>query len=120
MLHRSMHNLSNPVDSMAPSSSSVPSSLPIGLRVSSETDSPADSHRSTSPFPEISVQICINDVSVDNPEDYHQQMGSEDEEDINLELIRRQKRRSSWCPEQERKKDEKEEKQRMLGINGRR
>lgn len=47
-------------------------------------------------------------------------MASEDEEDINVELIRRQKRRSSWCPEQERKKDEKEEKQRMLGINGRR
>lgn len=61
------------------------------------------------------IQICINDVSVDNNDDVN-----ENDDDLNLETIRRQKRRSSWCPEKERKKDEKEEKQRMLGVAGRR
>lgn len=113
-LYKSMLNLSS-IDSTAPVSPTSPCAV---LGAQCDGRSPSDPLCSRSLFPEISVQICINDVSVDNPEDFQTASGDEDEH--NLELIRRQKRRSSWCPEKERKRDEKEEKQRMLGVNGRR
>jgi len=66
------------------------------------------------------VQICINDVSVDGlvgccDDDI------DDEAAVSLETMRRaQKRRLSWCPANERKRDEKGETQKMLGVSGRR
>ena len=62
------------------------------------------------------IKICIDYVSGDGQAD---SIDCE-EDDLNFETFRRQKRRLSWCPENERKKDEKEEVQRMLGIGGRR
>jgi len=50
-------------------------------------------------------------------------MGGEfgDDLDPSLDLIKRQWRRSSWCPEEGRKKEEKHEKQKMiLAVVGKR
>jgi hypothetical protein len=67
------------------------------------------------------VQICINDVSVDGLVGCDDVDDDEEEDDLNLEAMRRgQKRRLSWCPENDRKREEKEETQKMLGISGRR
>ena len=58
--------------------------------------------------------IRVNDVAVES--------GGESEltAEPSPETMRRQWRRSSWCPEEERKKEEKQEKQRSLAIVGKR
>ena len=65
------------------------------------------------------VRICINDVTVDSTDDFSQDSGQENELTIGY-LKKQQKRRSSWCPEEGKKREEKREKARMLGIQGRR
>ena len=78
------------------------------------------------------VKICINDMTVDCTDDNYINIQSSsmitkdgaDDDDDNLDLIeqikRANKRRSSWCPEEGRKKEEKQEKQKMLNVTGRR
>ena len=78
--------------------------------------------------PESSVQICINDISMESADeeaaedaDDESPMIDDEEAQIRLEEVRKQRRRSSWCPEEERKKEDKEEKQKMLvALGGRR
>lgn len=70
--------------------------------------------------PDVGIQICINDVSVDQSStDF---IESQDGElDPGHDQIKRQWRRSSWCPEEGRKKEEKHEKQKMiLAVVGKR
>jgi len=72
------------------------------------------------PLPDVGIQICINDVSVDqSATDF---IDSQDGDlDPGLDQIKRQWRRSSWCPEEGRKKEEKHEKQKMiLAVVGKR
>ena len=73
-------------------------------------------------FCPLSLQICINDVTIGASDDYTVEGPSqEDGELLLIEEIKKSQRRSSWCPEEERKKDDKSEKQRLLlGVCGRR
>jgi len=68
------------------------------------------------------ITICINDVTVDSTDDYMVPSGGTDETNADfIEQVKKaNKRRSSWCPEEGRKKEEKHEKQKMLNISGRR
>jgi len=59
--------------------------------------------------------IRVNDVSVSA-----QGSTAGSGEQPSPESAKRQWRRSSWCPEQERKKEEKHEIQRSLAVAGRR
>lgn len=62
------------------------------------------------------IQICINDITVDaNADD------TEDLEEGEIDQMKKQWRRSSWCPVEGRKKEEKHEKQKMiLAVAGKR
>lgn len=72
---------------------------------------PASSQGTYLIFPETGIQICLNDVTIDDV------IVEEDGTDF----IKRQWRRSSWCPLDEKKKEEKHEKQRMiLSVAGKR
>lgn len=63
------------------------------------------------PTPPPPPDIRVNDVSVNKDGNGGQP---------SPESAKRQWRRSSWCPEQERKKEEKQEYQRSLAVAGRR
>ena len=69
------------------------------------------------PLLDSGIQICINDVTVDaNGDDY-----GEDMEAMEMDQVKKQWRRSSWCPVEGRKKEEKHEKQKMiLSVAGKR
>ena len=66
--------------------------------------------------------IVVNDASDGHVLDLEGgPMGeSEDGAGLSIEQVKKQQRRSSWCPEEERKKEEKCEKQILLGVSGRR
>ena len=86
------------------------------------------------------IRICINDVTVDSTEDFgvggcagggpgggnsgvtQASSGTGDalDPELLIENLKKNRRRSSWCPEEGRKKEEKQEKQKMLAISGRR
>ena len=68
---------------------------------------------------EPTVSICINDVTVDSTDDFSTQ-DSDTGGDSSIGHVKKTRRRSSWCPEEGRKQEEKREKQRMLGVQGRR
>ncbi len=72
--------------------------------------------------PPSDVRICINDVTVDESLDTREAVagGNNTDPELMVEGIKKQKRRSSWCPEEGRKKEEKQETQRMLAVTGRR
>ena len=67
----------------------------------------------------MGVRICINDVTVDSSDDWR------DPDNLDPELLvedlkKQQRRRSSWCPEEGRKREEKYEHKKMLAISNRR
>ena len=86
------------------------------------------------------VTICINDVTLDSADDYAATSGNtgvngsggqctlsvggvdtdSDCDEMSIEYQKRQRRRSSWCPEEGRKVEEKKEQKRMLAVSGRR
>ena len=88
------------------------------------------------------VTIYINDVTLDSADDGNNTSGSgsgghkgssgvhtlsvggvdSDSEcdEMSIEYQKRQRRRSSWCPEEGRKVEEKKEQKRMLNVTGRR
>jgi len=68
------------------------------------------------PTPPSPPDIRVNDVSVSS----QAKDGSSGGSQPSPESAKRQWRRSSWCPEQERKKEEKQEIQRSLAVTGRR
>jgi len=68
------------------------------------------------PTPPPPPDIRVNDVSVNSDG----KDGSVGGGQPSPESAKRQWRRSSWCPEQERKKEEKQEIQRSLVVTGRR
>ena len=65
------------------------------------------------------VTICINDVTVDSSDDWRDP-DNLDPELLAEELKKQQRRRSSWCPEEGRKKEERGENKKMLAISNRR
>jgi hypothetical protein len=67
---------------------------------------------------ETDVRICINDVSYDSSSRDDSISGETDA--AMLEMIRKQRRRCSWCPEEEKRKEEKHQRQRLLSVTGRR
>jgi len=68
------------------------------------------------PTPPPPPDIRVNDISVSAQGKDPTAGGSQP----SPESAKRQWRRSSWCPEQERKKEEKQEYQRCLAVSGRR
>ena len=76
-------------------------------------------NQNTSSTVDSEVRICINDVTVDSSEDFTAGDGNNTELSIQ-ELKKQQKRRSSWCPEENKKKEGRKEKQRTLAVTGRR
>ena len=70
------------------------------------------------PTVDSDVRICINDVTMDSSEDFH--TPTEDYTSDVYQLKKKDKRRSSWCPEEGRKAEEKREKKQMLSITGKR
>ena len=64
-------------------------------------------------LPETNIQIILNDVTILDDEVM-------DEEEVG-DIMKRQWRRSSWCPNEEKKKEEKQHKQKMiLSVAGKR
>ena len=68
------------------------------------------------PTPPPPPDIRVNDISVNS----QGKDGSTNGGMPSPESAKRQWRRSSWCPEQERKKEEKQEIQKSLAVAGRR
>ena len=68
------------------------------------------------PTPPPPPDIRVNDISVSSQGKDASTGGGQP----SPESAKRQWRRSSWCPEQERKKEEKQEYQRSLAVAGRR
>lgn len=83
--------------------------------ISMETPAPATTATTVE---KTDIRICVNDVTVDGSRDYETM--SETERAFLDALRKQQRRRSSWCPEQEKKKEDKQEKIRMLAVSGRR
>jgi hypothetical protein len=110
-----------------------PSSLPKPLYLS-----PPDVGLQHRVAPLATPEICINDVAMDESDcDYYGTGNGRDDSQAppgdqietdggiddpsSLDAVKKQWRRSSWCPEEERKKEEKHEKQRMiLAVVGKR
>jgi len=78
--------------------------------------SPHHDYPSTPHALEPPISILINDITVDSTDDFSTQ---ESDNETSIEQIKKSRRRSSWCPEEGRKKEERSETQRMLGISGR-
>ena len=71
------------------------------------------------PMGVVGVRICINDVTVDSTDDWRDP-DNLDPELLAEELKKQQRRRSSWCPEEGRKREERGEHKKMLAISNRR
>ena len=80
------------------------------------------------------VMICINDVTMESADELVSGSSAgtggcgllsaadadSDCDEMSIEFQKRQRRRSSWCPEEGRKVEEKKEQKRMLAVSGRR
>ncbi len=72
------------------------------------------------PHMESDVRIVINDVTVDSTDDFSAQESGNENEGNELDFVKKTIRRSSWCPEEVKKNEERREKARMLAVQGRR
>ena len=106
----------------------------------SATGGLTDIHTSSASHGEGSsdITICINDVTLESTEDAKHTSSTRgtchndavnvhtltvgfidnnsDCDDMSIEYQKRQKRRSSWCPEEGRKVEEKKEQMRLLNV----